>query len=213
LEESLSVILPVRNAQDRIEGQIVELLEILPDLTSQFEIIVVDDASTDQTDDVVNELAQRYPQIRVIRHGANMGTQAALQDAMAMTHADIVFVHQANTRVSQARLFRLWQMRNDDQLVIAQAMPEPKPIPSRVIDSLVKWGMKVTEMDESSAETGGIQMIRRKTPEDVADQDASNEDDLGSPISRTDQPQPVAQTTISNTRPLHRGLTRSPRSS
>lgn len=213
MEKSLSVILPVRNAQNRIASQIVELLEILPDLTSLFEIIVVDDASTDQTDDVVDELAQRYPQIKVIRHRVNMGTQEALKDALAMTQADIVFVHQANTRISQARLSRLWQMRNDDQLAIAQAMPEPKPIPSRLMDSLVRWGMKVTGMDEGSAETGGIQIIRRQTAEDVADQVASDEDDLGSRISRTDQPQSVAQTTILNSRPLHRGLTRSPRPS
>jgi len=189
LDMSLCVILPVHDVQDQIARQLSDLLEILPDLTRKFQIVVVDDASTDHTEDVVQELAQRFPQIAVVRHSVKRGTQAAVETGLGITDADIVFVHQPNTRVSQARLSRLWQMRNDNQLVLANAIPEPKPMPRRLIDSLVRWGMSVTEMDQSSADTGGIQMIRQKNTGDAAAQVATAKEISGGRISRTDQAQ------------------------
>lgn len=189
LDMSLCVILPVHNMQDQIARQLSDLLEILPDLTPRFQIVVVDDASTDHTEDVVQDLAQRFPQIAVVRQAVTRGAQAAVETGLGITDADIVFVHQPNTRVSQARLSRLWQMRNDNQLVLANAIPEPKPIPRRLIDSLVRWGMSVTEMDQGSADTGGIQMIRQKNAGDATAQAARAKDVSGGRISRTDQAQ------------------------
>lgn len=206
---SLSVILPVRNAQDQLAHQLVELLEVLPDLTSRFQIIVVDDASTDHTEDVAQELAQQFPQIKVLRHAVKKGAQEAVQTGLALTEAAVVFVQQANTKISHARLSRLWMMRNDDQLELAQAMPEPKPIPRRVIDSLVRWGMNVTEMAESSAETGGVQMIRNEGSA-VAQEVTEGDVPVGR-ISRTDEPQTGvsdAERANSNARQLRRGLAR-----
>ena len=49
---SLSLILPVRNAQYSLSRQINWLLEHAPELTSQFEILIVDDRSTDFTSDI-----------------------------------------------------------------------------------------------------------------------------------------------------------------
>ena len=202
---SLSVILPVRNAQDQLAHQLVELLEVLPDLTSQFQIIVVDDASTDHTEDVAQELAHKFPQIKVLRHAVKKGTEAAIQTGLALTEAAVVFVQQANTRISHARLSRLWKMRYDDQRDLSQAMPQPKPIPRRLIDSLVRWGMSVTEMAESSAETGGIQMIRNERSK--VDQEVT----IGGRISRTDEPQTGvadAERAASTSRQMRRGLAR-----
>lgn len=178
MDTSLCVILPVRNAQHQIACRLSELLEFLPDLTSQFQIIVVDDASTDHTEEVVQALSQTFPQIRFIRHRMQVGSGVAVQTGLQSTDADIVFVHQANARVSQARMWRLWEMRNDDQLVMARSMPEPKPIPRRVIDGLVNWGTRLTNMDETSAETGSIEMLRR-----------SGEQSSDGRISRRDQAQ------------------------
>lgn len=210
---SLSVILPVRNAQDQIARQLFELLEVLPDLTSRFQIIVVDDASTDHTEDVTQELAQQFPQIKVLRHTVKKGAQAAVQTGLARTDAAVVFVQQPNTRVSHSQLSRLWKMR-DSETDVSQAMPQPKPIPRRVIDGLVTWGMTVTEMSEWSAETGGIQMVRNEGSS-VAPEATKNAR-LDGRISRTDEPQSGVNDidkTNSNSRQLRRGLARKSRHS
>jgi hypothetical protein len=74
-----SIIVPVHNAEATITRQIAHLIEVLPDVAQRFEIVVVDDGSTDHTVEIARELACTYPQLRLIRHPAHRGTAAALK--------------------------------------------------------------------------------------------------------------------------------------
>jgi glycosyltransferase involved in cell wall biosynthesis len=76
--DALSVVLPVQNAEGTLAEQVARLLEIVPDLSDRFEILLVDDGSTDHTLELAQELARRYPQLRVLRHDRAGGRQAAL---------------------------------------------------------------------------------------------------------------------------------------
>src|SRR5262245_59068484 len=79
MNPSLSVILPVCNAAESLGPVVCRLLELLPDLTPRFEILVVDDASTDHTAEIVDELKRTFPQVRMIRHGWSWGISAAVR--------------------------------------------------------------------------------------------------------------------------------------
>ena len=68
MNPSLSIILPVYNAQATLARQIGQLLDVLPDLASRFEILVVDDGSTDHTGDIAHQFRQQYPQLKIARH-------------------------------------------------------------------------------------------------------------------------------------------------
>jgi hypothetical protein len=74
-----SIIVPVHNAEATLTRQIAHLIEVLPDLAQRFEIVVVDDGSTDHTVEIARELACTYPQLRLIRHPEHRGAKAALQ--------------------------------------------------------------------------------------------------------------------------------------
>ena len=76
-------------------ARVIERLEGL-ELPELFEIIIVDDASTDETPAVARELASRYRNIRVIRHERNSGKTAALRTGFAATTGEIVMVQDAD---------------------------------------------------------------------------------------------------------------------
>jgi len=78
MKASLSVLLPVHNAQSTVGDAIGRLLEILPELTNRFEIIVIDDGSSDATCEVADDWARHYPQVTFFRQATLSGWQAAV---------------------------------------------------------------------------------------------------------------------------------------
>ena len=92
MNPSLSVILPVHNAQEKLARQVSDILDILPDLSSQFQVLIVDDASTDATEEIAHELARTYPQVQLVRHTDHGGTSAAVQTGFDSTSADVIYI-------------------------------------------------------------------------------------------------------------------------
>lgn len=80
----LSVVIPVFNEQGNIASLLDEVAAVLRPL-GPFELIVVDDASTDGTGEVLAGLGLRHPELVVARHARNRGQSVAI--ATGVTHA------------------------------------------------------------------------------------------------------------------------------
>ena len=178
LNPSLSIILPVYNAEGTLAGQIGQLLDVLPDLTARFEILVVDDGSTDHTDEIAHDLRQQYPQLKVARHAWQRGMASAVQTGLARSCGDIVFVQEEQAEVSTADIRRLWEMRHDEKLVLARAQSgttaSKAPSASGLMDRLARWAAAVQQSAQPTST--GIQMIRRQAIEDLRRSPAPEEE-------------------------------------
>ena len=75
--DRLSVLVPVKNEQDNIEPLIREIFAALQGKV-EFEIIYVNDGSTDATQRVLEKLKQEFPMLRVIRHRTACGQSQAV---------------------------------------------------------------------------------------------------------------------------------------
>ena len=102
----LSVVIPCFNEErtlgiciDRVMGLVAEDLEV--------EIIVVDDASRDRSLAIADELASKYPEIRVIRHDHNRGKGAALRTGFREATGDFVAVQDADLEYNPLELRNL----------------------------------------------------------------------------------------------------------
>ena len=73
LNRSLSVLLPVHNSQATLESDVARILDVLPELSREFDVVIVDDASTDATWEIAEDLACRYPQITIARQPIRQG--------------------------------------------------------------------------------------------------------------------------------------------
>jgi glycosyltransferase involved in cell wall biosynthesis len=69
----LSVIIPAYNEESNLEAVIQECLDVLPGITNDFELIVVDDCSTDGSWLLLQRLAAEIPTLRPLRNATNIG--------------------------------------------------------------------------------------------------------------------------------------------
>lgn len=168
MSQKLSIILPVYNVATKLDSKVRELLDVITDLTSDFEVMIVDDGSTDDTEEVSMELDREYPQVRVLRHAGRKGPMGAARAGIAGTRGDIVLIHDIQSPISGQAIQQLWEMRNDDDLVFARSESRPA---DRVPPSITQvWS--------------GTQMLRRDAVHQL--QDATPRKPTIDRITRTD---------------------------
>ena len=119
MTSTLTIILPVYNAQQELRPYIQQLLDILPDLTDRFELVIVDDGSTDQTEEVACELSQPFPQVQVARHPHPRGVAASVFTGLAQTTGQFILLQNIEEPLRPRVLRQFWELRNDEELVIA----------------------------------------------------------------------------------------------
>ena len=91
MNQSISVFFPAYNDEASIASLVNDALAVLPSLTDDFEVIVVDDGSTDNTAAVLDELARADGRVRVVRHESNRGYGGALRTGFASATKELVF--------------------------------------------------------------------------------------------------------------------------
>jgi glycosyltransferase involved in cell wall biosynthesis len=108
LAASLSLLLPVCNAQRGLESQVERVLDLLPDLSDRFDVVIIDDGSTDETHEVASDLARRYPQVDVIRHHSPRGFDEAIEAGRKRSTSEVVLVHESAEPLDATGLANLW---------------------------------------------------------------------------------------------------------
>ena len=79
-----------RNDAGTIASLVIQAQEAIRQLTPDFEIIVVNDGSRDQTGQIAEELARTYPNVRVIHHIGNRGYGGALRSGFAAATKELI---------------------------------------------------------------------------------------------------------------------------
>lgn len=89
LKPSISIAIPAFNEEENIEWVIKDTLRSLPKYFKDYEVIIVDDGSTDKTGKIADRLANKNPKIRVI-HQPNKGYSKAMLAGIKTAKKDFV---------------------------------------------------------------------------------------------------------------------------
>jgi glycosyltransferase involved in cell wall biosynthesis len=104
---SITAFFPAYNDQHTIEGIVRMAAEEVRKLTGDFEVLVVDDGSKDQTGAVLDRLAVELPFLRVIHHERNLGYGAALISGFKNAKKELIFYTDGDGQYDVRELHKL----------------------------------------------------------------------------------------------------------
>jgi glycosyltransferase involved in cell wall biosynthesis len=111
--KSITVFFPVFNDQETIELLAEKALAVLPKLTDDYEVLLIDDGSTDASGSVADELARTMKHVRVIHHPFNQGYGAALRTGFSNAAKELIFYTDGDGQYDVGELARLVPLMED----------------------------------------------------------------------------------------------------
>lgn len=88
---SISVFAPCWNEAENIPAFVEQAANVLPTIAKQFEVIIVNDGSSDTTRELVSHLQEIYPFLRIVSHETNQGYGASLRTGIRSARFDWIF--------------------------------------------------------------------------------------------------------------------------
>ncbi len=164
--ESISIVLSVENAQSWLAGDLNALIDCMADISTHFEIVVVDNASRDFTIEILEDMHARYPQVRYRRFAQHRSHDEIQQVGMSMATGEFIFSTPPGERIDISELRRLWNLRVDPRLLVARSRTTARRVDAGLINRLSQWAQRLTNhsepMEPALESFGGLQMIRRE---------------------------------------------------
>ena len=152
--KGLSVFFPAYNDSGTIASLVITALRSARKLTPDFEVIVVNDGSADNTAEILDELARTYPQVRIVHHPVNRGYGGALRTGFATATRELVFYTDGDAQYDPSEMEVLWRQFGDEvDLVngykISRSDPLHRIVIGRIYHHTVKilFGLRVRDVD------------------------------------------------------------------
>ena len=150
----ISVFFPAYNDAGTIGSLVLAALHVLPELTDDYEVIVVNDGSTDYTAEVLDDLAKQFSHVKIVHHPQNRGYGGALRTGFSTASKELVFYTDGDAQYDPHEIRQLYASLTPEVDVvngykIARSDPLHRKIIGRVYHHGVKlmFGFKLRDVD------------------------------------------------------------------
>jgi glycosyltransferase involved in cell wall biosynthesis len=114
---SLSIVLPAYNEEANVESAVEKVSTVAQQLGMDYEIILVNDGSTDRTGEIGRELAQRIPNFRLVEHYPNRGYGGSLKAGFAAATKELIAFAPADNQFIFSEINRLLERLDEADIV------------------------------------------------------------------------------------------------
>ncbi|MDR3686528.1 MAG: glycosyltransferase family 2 protein [Coriobacteriia bacterium] len=164
----VSIILPAYSEEDNIDGIYAQVVRVMEGSGYSFEILFVDDGSTDTTWDKIAALSFFDPRVRALRHRRNFGKASALANGFRYARGEIMVTSDADMQYDPNDILRLIAKVEEGYDVVSaykviRRDPLSKRIPSRFFNFFVRMTTGVDLHDINA----GLKALRHQAAEDL----------------------------------------------
>ena len=151
---SITAFFPAYNDGGTIASMVLSAILVLEPLTSDYEVIVINDGSTDYTKEILDELERKYERVRVIHHLKNKGYGGALRSGFANATKDLIFYTDGDAQYDVRDLRALWEAMGEGvDVVNGYKVSRSDPFYRIIIGRLYHWlaklafGLRIRDVD------------------------------------------------------------------
>ena len=113
LNPSISAFFPCYNDKGTIGKMVKDVADVLKNLTNDFEVIVIDDDSTDGSRELLRKLKKKYNFLKLVFHQKNQGYGGALQSGFKTASKDLIFYTDGDAQYDVKELPLLFKKMTD----------------------------------------------------------------------------------------------------
>ena len=137
---NFSVVIPVFNEQDNLESLYGRLTKVMQGLESTYEIIFIDDGSTDNSPDIIQKLHRKDSHVKLIIFTRNFGQHPATMAGFSSAHGEVVITLDADLQNPPEEIPKLIRKLNDGyEIVFGIPQNRKHSIFRRTGSAFTKW--------------------------------------------------------------------------
>jgi glycosyltransferase involved in cell wall biosynthesis len=163
----LSIVLPCFNEEENVADAIRYATAAAADVSEDYEVIVVDDGSSDQTAEVALRFAEADRHVRLVAHQANRGYGAALRSGIRAARMPWVFLTDADLQFDLRELEDFVPYAADTDLILGWRIQRQDPLHRRLNAAAWNWLVRrLFDLDVRDVDCA-FKLIRRDVLEDI----------------------------------------------
>ncbi len=124
---STSIFFPLFNEEANVRSTATRAVAALEELEGEFEVILVDDGSTDRTREIAEEIASGDSRVRCVSHPHNRGYGAALRTGIDSARLDLVAFADGDGQFDPAEISLLLDALQENDMVIGYRISRADP--------------------------------------------------------------------------------------
>ena len=135
---SLSVFIFAYNEEGCLKDFVIEMSDVLKSLGNTYEILIIDDGSTDATGIIADQLSKDMDKVFVIHHGINLGLGSVYKTAFSAANMDLVTFFCADGQFPASIIKLFMPLMNEYDMVLGY-LPDRNDSPlSKMLSSIEK---------------------------------------------------------------------------
>lgn len=134
-----SIVIPIKNEEENINDLIQEIEPVMESLAQKWELICIDDGSTDRSLLILQDLCKKKPHMRILSFTRNFGQSAAFAAGFKAAQGEIIITLDGDRQNDPADIPKLTAAISDCDLVVGWRVNRKDTFQKKIVSRISNW--------------------------------------------------------------------------